>query len=214
MKVILAILTALASALALAQDWTHTMTEDALTDEKVWVASVHHQVGEQQFTVFVHCWADGSMNVNVGLTGTYINPVGGEWVNSRKYYGILVRFDDDEPIEEHFVDHNGVMILEMSPLLLRSLPEDVESIQQRILHMFVKDLADGNRLRMKFPQHNGAVVLDFPLTGAKDALLATVQGCGIAAAEGTKAFLDAHGAPYATLADMLMDETWRSRMRK
>ena len=185
------------------------MTEDAFSDEKIWVASVHHQVGEHQFTLFANCRDDGS--VNVGLTGTYINPVGGEWANSRKYHGIPIRFDDDEPFEEHFVEQDGVMFLAMSPLLLRLLPEDVESIQKRILHMFVKSLADGNRLRMKFAQHQGSVVLDFSLAGSKDALLATVQGCGVAAAEGTKAFVDAHGAPYATLADMLMDETWRSR---
>ena len=213
MKAILAILIALASAFASAQEWTHGMTEDAFSDEKVWVASVHHQVGEQQFTLFVNCRVDGS--VNVGLTGTYINPVGGEWLHSRKYYGIPARFDDDEPIEEHFVEQDDVMFLAMSPLSFRllseSLPEDVDSIQKRILHMFVKRLADGSRLRMKFPQYKGPVVLDFPLDGSNDALLATVEGCGIAAAEETKAFVDAQGKPYATLADMLMDETWRSR---
>ena len=209
MKAIMAGLTALASALALAQDWTHEVTEDAFSDEKIWVASVHHQAEERPFALFVNCQADGS--VNVGLTGTYLNPVGGEWANSRKYHGIPVRFDDDEPFEEHFVEQDDVMFLAMSPLIRKLLPEEVEPIQKRILHIFVKNLADGNRLRMKFPQHQGSVVLDFPLAGSKDALLATVQGCGVTAAEGTKAFRDAHGEPYATLADMLMDETWRSR---
>ena len=209
MRSILAILTALASVLASAQDWTHEVRVDAFSDEKIWVASVHHQTGERQVALFVNCRADGSMNV--GLTGTYVKPVGGERANSREYHGIPVRFDDDEPFEEHFVEQGDVMFLTMSPLILRLLPEEVEPIQKRILHMFVKNLADGNRLRMKFPQHQGSVVLDFPLAGSKDALLATVQGCGVTAAEGTKAFLDAHGAPYATLVDMLMDETWRSR---
>ena len=120
---------------------------------------------------------DGS--VNVGLTGTYINPVGGEWLHSRKYYGIPARFDDDEPIEEHFVEQDDVMFLAMSPLSFRllseSLPEDVDSIQKRILHMFVKRLADGSRLRMKFPQYKGPVVLDFPLDGSNDALLASAR---------------------------------------
>lgn len=209
MRAIVAILTATASALAAAQDWTHEMTVDSFSDEKIWVASVNREVGERQFILFVNCQDDGS--VNVGLTGTYINPVGGEWVNSTKYYGIPVRFDDDEPFEEHFVEQGDVMFLAASPLIRRYLPEEIKSIQKRILHMFVKNLADGNRLRMKFPQRQESVVLDFPLSGSKDALLAIVQGCGVAAAEGTKAFLDARGAPYATLADMLMDETWRSR---
>lgn len=44
MKVMMAMLTALASTLASALDWTPRMTKDAFSDEEVWVASVHHQV--------------------------------------------------------------------------------------------------------------------------------------------------------------------------
>lgn len=209
MKIIMATLTALASTLALAQDWTHRMTIDAFSDEKTWVASVDHQVGELQFTLFVNCGDDGS--VNVGLAGTAIHPINGELLGSTTYYSIPVRFDDDEPGEEHFVEQDDVMFLAAAPVLLRYLPEKAEPIHKRVLHRFVKSLSDGRRLRMKFSQQHGTVVLDFPLAGSKPALLAIVQECGIAAAEGTKAFLDAQGEPYATLADMLMDTTWRSR---
>ena len=212
MKVIMAILTALASTLASAQDWTHKMTKDAFSDEEIWAASVHHQVEGQQFTLFVNCRDDGPMNV--GLTGTDIRLLDGEQAHSRTYYRIPVRFDDDEPSEEHFVDQGDVMFLAMAPLFLTYLPEKADSIQKRVVHRFVKILADRSRLRMKLSQPKGTVVLDFPLTGSSDALLAIVQGCSTVAAEGTEAFLDAQGTPYGTLADMLMDATWQSRMEK
>lgn len=174
MKIIMAILTALASTLASAQDWTHRMTKDAFSDEEIWVASVHHQVEGQQFTLFVNCRDDGS--VNVGLTGTDIDPAGGEQVNSRRYHRIPVRFDDDEPSEANFVEQGDVMFLAVAPVLLTYLPEKAESLQKRVPHLFVKKLADGSRLRMKLSQRNGTVVLDLPLTKSNDVLLAIAQG--------------------------------------
>ena len=212
MKVIMAILTALASTLASAQDWTHKMTKDAFSDEEIWVASVHHQVEEEQFTLFVNCRDDGP--VNVGLTGTDVDLAGGEQVNSRRYHRIPVRFDDNEPSEASFAEQGDVMFLALDPVFLRYLPEKAESLQKQVVHLFVKRLADGSRLRMKLSQRKETVVLDLPLTESKDALLATVQGCEAAAAEGGEAFLVAQGTPYGTLADMLMDATWQSRMEK
>ena len=144
MKVIMAILTALASTLASAQDWTHKMTKDAFSDEEIWVASVHHQVEGQQFTLFVNCRDDGS--VNVGLTGTDIDPAGGEQVSLRRYHRIPVRFDDDESSEANFVEQGDVMFLAVAPVLLTYLPEKAESLQKRVPHLFVKKLADGSRL--------------------------------------------------------------------
>lgn len=209
MKAVVAGLPVLVSTLASAQDWTHRMTEDAFTDEKIWVASVHDRMGEQEFTLFVNCQQDGS--VNAGITGTNMNPVGGEWAYSREHFRIPVRFDKQDPTEEHFVEQGRVLLLTMAPTLRRLLPEHEDSIEQRTVHIFVKRLADGTRLRVKFPQFGGHVVLDFPLSGAKDALLAVARGCNAPAAEGTKAFLDAQGEPYSMLADMLIDGTWHLR---
>lgn len=209
MRVIMAILTALASTVASAQDWTHRMTKDAFSDEEIWVASVHHQVEGQQFTLFVNCRDDDS--VSVGLTGADIDPAGGEQVNSRRYHGIPVRFDDDEPGEGNFVEQGDALFLVVPLVVLRFLPEEADKIQKRVARLFVKKLADGSRLRMKLFQRNGTVVLDLPLTDSKDALLAIAHGCGATAPDG---FLNAQGTPYATLADVLMDATWRSRMKK
>lgn len=66
---------AMASAgAANAQEWKHRIHTDDFTDEQVNVASVKIDAGDHQFDLFVNCRDE---TLNVGLTGTYINPTGG-----------------------------------------------------------------------------------------------------------------------------------------
>ena len=210
MRTAIAILGALTPILVAAQVWTHEKTQDEFTDETVWIASVDDSADEQHFTLFVNCREGGP--VNVGLTGTYMNPVGGKWAGEMKYYSIPTRVDDEKPIEHDFAEQGPTLFLTSNQQLRKLLAELGESemnetIEKRGRQILVKKLAEGNRLRIKFPQHGGAVVLDFPLNGSRVALLETVEGCAIPAAGGTDAFRDAEGTEYTTLAEMLKDAT-------
>jgi len=197
-----------------AQTWTHKVSTDDFTDETVRIASVAYETGGQTYSLFVNCRDRDSLNV--GLSGTYINPTGGEYDGSQRRFEVPVRFDSDDPSNEELTEQGDVMFLTSAAArLIAKYADDpaelLEQVNRRMRHIFVKKLAERSRLRIKFPQHQGPVVLDFPLTGAKEALLEVARGCGIPAEEGTAAFVDAEGNPYGTLADMLMDETWSGR---
>ena len=200
---------------AIAQTWTHKVTSDDFTDETVRIASVDYETGGQTYSLFVNC--RDSESLNVGLSGTYINPTGGEYEGSQNRFEVPVRFDSDEPSNEELTEQGNVMFLTSAAARLIAKYSDdpgglIEQVNRRMRQIFVKKLADRSRLRIKFPQHQGPVVLDFPLTGAKNALLEVARGCAIPTEGGTRAFVDAEGKPYHTLADMLMDETWSGRM--
>ncbi|MDD9983802.1 MAG: hypothetical protein OXU81_21005 [Gammaproteobacteria bacterium] len=195
---------------ASAQDWTSSSTKDAFTDEEVWIANVSYKAGQHEFSLFVNCRDKDSLNV--GLTGSYINPTGRD---SRDNHTIATRFDSEEPKDRYFTQQGDVMFLDLPTLLKgmiqETVPASYEPTVRRLEQLFVKELADRSRLRIKFPQHGGDVVLDFPLKGAKDALFEVVQGCGTVAGEGTMAFLDAEEKLYKAFVDMLLDDTWQTR---
>lgn len=88
----------LTSETANGQTWTHKVSTDDFTDETVRIASVDYETGGQTYSLFVNC-LDGE-SLNVGLSGTYINPTGGEWDGSQKRFEVPVRFDSDEPSNE------------------------------------------------------------------------------------------------------------------
>lgn len=154
----------------------------------------------------------------MGFNGEYINPTGGERAGSRKVFEIPTRFDTEPSMDQSFAEQNDIMFL-TAPSVARLVakysdnPEEASSvIERKFRQIFVRNLAYRDRLRIKFPQHPSPVVLDFPLQGARDALLEVVKGCsGVPVGEGTKAFLDEEGNQYATLEDFLMDETWLDR---
>ena len=148
-------------------------------------------------------------SLDVGLTGTYINPTGGDSADNHE---IAVRFDNDEPVGKNFVQRDQSMFLYVSTFVAGLMTEpEVDEALMRVEQIFLKRIADGSRLRMKFPQHGGPVVLDFPLSGAKDAILEVVTGCGIEVATGVVQFLDADEKPYESVADLFSDKTWRAR---
>ena len=197
--------------------WATTLTEDDFTDEKIWLASVNHETGGQTFTLFVNC--RDSETVNIGLAGTYINPTGGEREGSLERYTIPVRFDDNEVSEEEFTEQDNMLFLSSAVARLIAKLADSpnegqgDDASKGYKHIFVKKLADHSRLRIKFPQHKGDVVLDFTLVGAKDALLEAVNGCQVAASD-APAFVDDDDNSYATLADLVLDDTWLQRWKE
>ena len=79
---------------------------------------------------------------------------------------IPVRFNSEEPSTRRFSVREGALTLTGPPV-----------------HAFLKELADGSRLRVKFPHHAGDIVLDFSLDGSREALAATVRTCGLAELE-------------------------------
>ena len=183
--------------------WTHHVSEDDFTDERIWTSSVEYETGGHTYILFANC--RDSESLSIGLTGTHMNPTGGRRANSVTRYHFPVRFDDGTPSEKEFTAQSNVLFLSVSML---------PSARGFLLHSFVKSFAEGSRVRMKFPEYGGDVILDFTMAGAKDALLELAKGCGIAGlAEGT-VYVDAEGKPYETLADMLEDETWLHSRRE
>ena len=212
---------------ATAQSWSNRVSTDEFTDETIRVASVQYLAGQHRFSLFVNCRDGENSTLNVGLSGTYINPTGGTWSSSRRrnVYSIPLRFDSSDPTHEGFVEQGEVLFL-LGPEAL-----------------FVKNLADSSRLRINFPQYGGVVMLDFSLVGARSALVEVVKGCSIPILEAKTALLrranrelsdaretlsresfetmlqrrvanelvDADGKPYGTLADMIADDTWSFR---
>lgn len=200
-----------------AQAWSHAVQMDAFTDKEVHVASATIDAGGDQFLLFVNC--QSGERLNIGLTGTRIDPIGGETRDGTMRYRMPLRWDTKEPLDEEFMEHRGVLFLDpwMGRVLRKFLPEttdeEIRELDARSRQIFAKRLADHARLRIKFPQRQQPVVLDFPLAGAAEKLLALARGCGVSAApeKGADAFLDANGQPYDTLARMLEDDTWLSR---
>lgn len=132
-------------------------------------------------------------------------------------YTVPTRFDTEEPFDHEFVKQGETLFLGpgSAARLVATFLDDPDAellvIHTRVLQSFVKRLSAHSRLRVKFPQYQRSVVLDFPLAGASEALIPLAQECGVPAAEGTALFLDADGAPYATLTQMLQDDTWLAR---
>ena len=162
-----------------AQAWTHKATTDDFTDETVRIASVDYETGGHTYSLFVNCRDGGSLSV--GLSGTYINPTGGEYDDEQKRFEVPVRFDSDDPSDEELTVQGNVMFLtsraaRVVARLLDDPAKDLAQINRRMLQIFVKNLADRSRLRIKFPQHRSPVVLDFSLAGARDALLEVARG--------------------------------------
>ena len=199
------------SSISSAQSWEYDKVTDAFTDEVVSTASIDVELGEHTYTLFVNC--RGSESLNIGLTGTYINPVGGDRVGEAVLFDISMRFYDDEPREEQMSKQGDVLFL-TNPLQTLTVggkllftPGESSEITGRTTQIFIKKLADHARLSIKYPQYQQSVVLDFPLTEALDALLKLAGQCNIPAAGGTGAFVDSEGNEYSTLSDMLNDKT-------
>ena len=204
------------SSILPAQSWEYDKVADTFTDEVVATASIDIELEEHTYSLFVNCRSSESLNI--GLTGTYINPVGGVRVGDAELFNIPMRFDNDEPREEQLSKQGHVLFL-TNPLLTLAVegkplftPDESLEITGRVTQIFVKKLAAHDRLRIRFPQYQQSIVLDFPLTGALSALLKLASECKIPAAGGTGAFVDSDGNEYATLIDMLNDKTWHDRI--
>ena len=152
------------SVLSLPQEWAHEVMEDAFTDEKSWVASVHDLAQDGAYALFANCRA--REDPSIGLTGLNLDysPLGLR--DSSAHFEVPLRFDDDEPLTARFVAQDNVLFFD-----------------ERRWRDFLKDLADRNRLRVKYPRVAGDVVLDFSLEGSRDALVAMARGCGLAVLE-------------------------------
>ena len=206
---VIAIATA-ATAFSDDASWSSEVRIDDFTDEVVAVANVDIQHGRNQWTLFVNCRDDESLNI--GITGSYVNPVGGTRKGSQTIYDIPVRLDDGEVRELQFTEQGDTLFLVCPPVICDLLLEmgDLEGrndVETRNSHIFLRGLSTHNRLRVKFPQYKGNVTLAFPLEGALHTLVHIARECGITSPGDTAAFVDAAGTPYETLADMLADES-------
>ena len=181
--------------------WNQKISYDGFTDEPIWIAYNTLEIDDHWFTIFLNCRSQHSISVGIVATkpsSRHLNP-------SRSAF--RVRFDDEKPRIWRFDKQQRAIFLDEEVPLHK--------------YIFVKKMADANRMRIEFPTNERDFVLDYSMRGSRASLSGAAIGCESKLSvslfpfvyfdDELYSFQDADGVIHLLLVDLLNDETWQAR---